>query len=115
MEIFTPLVGVSFRPTSAKEVVKHLTLSDGGDLELQPDPNNEYDSNAVKVIHKPSGEFIGFIARENNYEIFCALERGEELNVEIVGFENSIKPTLLITRDVASAYYDDEPAADESE
>jgi hypothetical protein len=97
MEIFVNLVGVTFRGQEAKEIVKRLTPDDGDKLSLEPDPENEYDSNAVRVIHKPTGTFIGFIARENNYEIFKALERKEELNVQIVGFENTLKPTLLIT------------------
>ena len=97
MEIFATVVGVSFRGQEAKEIVKHLTPDDGNLLSLEAEPTNEYDSNAVRVIHNPTGMFIGFLARENNTEVFNALGRGEELNIEIVGFENTIKPTLLIT------------------
>jgi hypothetical protein len=97
MEIFAPLVGVTFRPIEAKEIVKHLTPEDGHKLSLIADPFNEYDNHAVKVVHEETGTHLGFIARENNFEIFEALQRGEELKVEIVGFENTLKPTLLIT------------------
>jgi hypothetical protein len=112
MEIFAPLVGVTFRGTSAREIVKHLTPSDGELLELEADPTNEYDSMAVKVNYRPTGEHIGFIAKENNPQVFAALERGEELMVEIVGFENSLKPTLLITNGAA---LDHEPEAENQE
>lgn len=97
MEIFANLVGVTFRGAGAVAIVKRLTPDDGHLLSLEPEPDNPYDSCAVKVIHKPTGMHIGFLARENNYEIFKALERKEELQVQIVGFENTIKPTLLIT------------------
>lgn len=62
----TELVGVSFRPAEAKEVVDALTI--GQELTLERDPNNEYDSNAIKVIADvgegdsgPVEVFIGFI------------------------------------------------------
>lgn len=97
MEIFATVVGVTFRGAEAKEIVKHLTPSDGNLLTLEAEPHNEYDSNAVKVIHDPSGSHIGYLARENNYDVFCALQEGKELCVEIAGFENTLKPTLLIT------------------
>jgi hypothetical protein len=100
MEIFANLVGVTFRGADAKEIVKRLTPEDGNLLSLETEPTNEYDSCAVKVIHNPTGMHIGYLARENNYGVFQALERGEKLQVEIVGFENTIKPTLLISEAV---------------
>lgn len=95
MEVFATVVGVTFRPPEAKEIVKSLTPSDGEKLSLEAEPTNEYDSNAVKVMCE--GMHIGYLARGNNTEVFYALQRDEELNIEIVGFENTIKPTLLIT------------------
>lgn len=97
MEVFANLVGVTFRGSDAKEIVKHLTPEDGHLLSLEPEPDNDYDSNAVRVVHNPTGTHLGYLARENNYEVFKALEREEPLTVEIVGFENTIKPTLLVT------------------
>lgn len=97
MEIFAPLVGVTFRGTSARDIVKRLTPDDGELLELRTEPTNEYDSNAVQVIYKPDGTHIGYLARENNTQVFNALEQGNKLNVQIIGFENTLKPVLLIT------------------
>lgn len=99
MEVFANLVGVTFRGSEAKEIVKHLTPADGNQLMLEAEPDNDYDGNAVKVIHNPTGMHIGYLARENNYDVARALERGDVLTVEIVGFENTLKPTLLITDD----------------
>lgn len=97
MEIFSPLVGVTFRGGGAREIVKRLTPDDGELLLLEAEPTNEYDDHAVKVLYAPTGEHIGYLAKENNRHVFEALEQGEELQVEIVGFENTLKPVLLIT------------------
>lgn len=111
MEIFAPLVGVTFRPPEAKEIVKALTRDSGTILSLEAEPTNPYDSRAVKVIHDPTGIHIGYIAKENNFEVFEALQNGEELCMEIVGFENTLKPTLLISSVPTEAL---EPAPDGS-
>lgn len=94
MEIFAPCVGVSFRGKEAVALVKSLTPDDGERLSLEADPDNEYDDHAVKILC--DGVFIGFVARENNARIFEALQAGTELNVQILNFENTIKPVLLI-------------------
>ncbi len=97
MEVFTPLVGVTFRPVEAKEIVKSLTQADGTLLSLEAEPTNPYDNRAVKVLHDPSGLHIGYVAKENNWDVFEALQNGEELCIEIVSFESTLKPTLLIS------------------
>lgn len=97
MEVFANLVGVTFRGGDARDIVKSLTQADGDKLTLEAEPTNAYDSHAVKVIHNPSGEHIGYLAKENNYEVFLALENNEPVSIDIVGFENTLKPTLLIS------------------
>lgn len=97
MEVFVNLVGVTFRGGEARDIVKSLTPADGDKLSLEAEPENPYDSNAVKVIHDPTGTHIGYLARENNWEISDGLQNGAEFDIEIVGFENTLKPTLLIT------------------
>jgi hypothetical protein len=112
MEAFVHLVGVTFRGGEAKEIVKHLTREDGVNLSLECEPDNAYDSCAVKVIHDPTGTHIGYLARENNYDVFSALQNATELCIEIVGFENTLKPTLLIT-DVPEHALDDTDAEED--
>jgi hypothetical protein len=109
MEVFVNLVGVTFRGAYAKEIVKKLTPDDGELLALETEPTNEYDHQAVKVIYKPDGTHIGYLARENNQAVFWALEQGEEMTIEIAGFENTIKPTLLISWIESSMQSDDTP------
>jgi len=94
MQVFSPVVGVSFRGQPARDMVKSLTPEDGHKLSLLADPDNEYDDHAVKVM---LGEVhVGFLARENNTQVFEKLQDGAEFSIEIVSFENTIKPVLLI-------------------
>jgi hypothetical protein len=97
MEVFANLVGVTFRGADAKEIVKSLNRDSGDLLSFENEPDNPYDSHAVKVIHESTGTHIGYISRENNYEVFQAVKRGDPLNIQIVSFENTLKPTMLIT------------------
>jgi hypothetical protein len=87
------LAGANFRPGEARTVCKSLQI--GETAMLETDGDNPYDSNAVRVIAQD--EFIGFVPKSDNAPIFAALERGEEVTVEIIGFESSIKPILEIT------------------
>lgn len=98
MEVFVNMVGVTFRGREAMDIVKKLTSQDGDKLSLEAEPDNPHDSNAVKVIHNSTGMHIGYLARENNFEISQALQNGtDSFDIEIVGFENTVKPTLLIS------------------
>ena len=54
--------GVSFH----KQKVE--ALSEGDVLSLERDPDNKYDSNAVKILN-PEGEMIGFVPKEFNVAI----------------------------------------------
>lgn len=47
MKLFIPLVGMHFRPP-AQQVLASLAL--GTEVLLYPEPDNQYDSNAVRVV-----------------------------------------------------------------
>lgn len=70
----TALRGVSFRPLEAKVIVKDLSLDD--ELNLERDPHNPYDPNAIRVNHPASGEFLGFIAKEEAAYIAHWMDEG---------------------------------------
>lgn len=53
------VVGMHFRGDLAKEIAS--ALSPGDTLTIERDPENQFDANAIKVIHPGTGEFIGFI------------------------------------------------------
>lgn len=93
------MVGATFRPAEAKEIVRGLTIGDR--VELQADPDNEYDSTAVAVYR--DGVHIGFIPRTDNGPLFAVLMDGAEISAEIIAFENTLKPVLEINFDAMPA------------
>lgn len=98
MEIFSPLMGVSFRGKEMKDLVATLTVGEDK-FTFEAEPDNAYDSNAVKVIYHDDEDdtfFIGYVAKENNAPLAMALRDGEEPRAHIVSFENTFKPLLLI-------------------
>jgi hypothetical protein len=92
MKITVLLAGAGFRPESAKEVLRRATPGDR--FTLEPDPENEYDSNAVRVMHE--GQHVGFIPRDSNEDISAHLLHGDELFAEVIAFESSLRPILEI-------------------
>jgi hypothetical protein len=67
------LAGVKFREGAAE----HLeTVEHGAAMSVEPDPDNEYDPNAVKVMH--GDMHVGFIPKAKNVEV-GALIRGGRL------------------------------------
>jgi len=92
MQIITSLASARFRPASARAVVTHLSIGDV--IELEPDPFNEYDPQAVRCVF--DAEHIGFIAKKDNPEIFAQLMLGDYLSAEIISFENALTPILEI-------------------
>lgn len=53
------LVGASFRPKDAKEILASLT--EGDIVQLVREPDNAYDANAIQIHY--DGHFIGFVAK----------------------------------------------------
>lgn len=92
--ILAALVGVQFRPASAKAVVDALEM--GQTLSLVHEPYNEYDINAVKVIEPVSGEFIGYIERTMNQELAKHLQEELSYTCKVVSFLGTRKPHLQI-------------------
>lgn len=89
MPSFT-MVGASFRPHSAKDVIRALNIGD--EVELRADPDNAYDDTAVGC--HAGGEHIGFVPKDRNADLFARLMDGEEILAEVISFENSLKPVL---------------------
>lgn len=92
------MVGATFRPAEAKDIVRALNILDS--VQLQANPNNEYDPCAVAVYS--DDVHIGFIPRESNSALFAVLMDGAEISAEIVAFENTLKPVLEIHFDSMS-------------
>ncbi len=92
MQIFSEIVGVHFRPSEAKAI--HNALQIGERVDLEPEPNNKYDPNAVMVMSE--GEHIGYVARQNNYEIADYLNDGGDAATATVNRREGNKFVLLI-------------------
>ena len=91
MEIFSPIVGTHFRPSEAKSLAN--SLSPGEYVELEPEPENPYDPMAVRVMYE--SEHIGYIARQNNYQVSEWLQDGGDVIAKVIGREGG-KHVLLI-------------------
>lgn len=105
------MVGATFRPAEAKDIVRGLTIGDR--VQLAPDPNNEYDNKAVAVYS--DDVHIGFIPRDSNSAVFAVLVDGAEISAEIIAFESTLKPVLEINFDAmpADEYDEFKPVSDE--
>ncbi len=57
-----------------KEVKEMLEMSTFEILDLEAEPDNRYDSDAVKVMWE--GYFIGYIPRDHSYNVSAALDDG---------------------------------------
>jgi hypothetical protein len=58
------------------------TLKEGDIIQLQSDPENEYDSYAVKLLKNQT--LIGYVPRSDNKHIFRLLKQGVNLHCEII-------------------------------
>lgn len=70
--IVTKIVGASFRGPDTLEFVKKLAK--GTPLGLQPDPANQYDRNAVKVMC--GDHWLGFIPRTDSALVAKVIREG---------------------------------------
>lgn len=107
MHIKTTLAGANFRPKEAKEIVRDLAKNQA--VTLQPEPYNEYDSNAIKILCL--GEFIGYVARANNVELSQAFEANADLKyvAKVYACDGGLKPIIAIDYDLGAA--DSDPSA----
>jgi hypothetical protein len=93
MQITCTLAGASFRPAESKQFFRDQAAI-GHALTLEPDGDNEYDPQAVRVMF--ADHHIGFIPRDSNGPIFSALTDGDEVIATIIAFEAPLRPVLEI-------------------
>jgi len=88
MPVEARIVGTHYRGSRTKEIVSLFEV--GTEVELEREPENEYDLFAIKVMF--GGEHIGYVNRDVSAwiapEIDDRIEIGEELDpAEVVAFE----------------------------
>lgn len=93
MTYFVQLVGASFRPAEARDIVR--TLEIGEEVGLERDPNNPHDANAVLVI--ADNMHIGFVARDDAAVIAPLLDAGETFSARVDSRSGPLKVGLEIT------------------
>ncbi len=86
------LRGSKFRPMEAQAVVARLETDEAVELEREPD--NPYDENAIKVI--AHGEHIGYVAKEDAVEIASIMDNHTTVNCLISDAAGSKSPFLEI-------------------
>jgi hypothetical protein len=69
-----PIAGVKFRPSSVYELLK--TLEDGSVFELEAEPTNKFDPNAVKIMYFDGSDdiHVGYVPKNFSAEVSAALE-----------------------------------------
>ena len=94
------LVGVSYRPAEAQQLVKGIRLQET--VPLVPEPTNPHDPNAVQVFYPEldpalvfASTHIGYVDRENA----ARLALTEECTARVVMRSGKIKLTLEIEED----------------
>lgn len=95
MDFEVILRGVNFRPLSAKEIVNRLVEGDG--LELEREPFNQYDPNAIKVLDPESKEHLGYVSKEHAVEIAPLMDNGQAFDATVTGFMKVGMPILTLT------------------
>lgn len=105
MQFEVILRGVNFRPPSAREIVTNL--EEGTKLTLEREPDNQHDSNAIRVIEPNSGEWIGFVAKEIAAELAPLMDAGAPTTCIVQGFMRVGMPILQIEAQVLDDTEDD--------
>lgn len=98
VELNTILAGASFRSAVAKDFIK-TELSRDTKIVLEREPNNQYDSNAIKVVCKDEFEedvFIGYIPKVDNAVLAMALDAGKPYTIVHTGFQGTLQPTFRV-------------------
>lgn len=71
---FVNCVGYPYLTTSGQ--ISHATLAKGDQVELEREPKNPYDKNAIKVLDADTGEKIGFVDRSSARDLAPLIDRG---------------------------------------
>ena len=86
----SPLAG--FRYHAAAEVWPALRLGDA--LELEREPGNPHDANAVRVLWR--GRMLGYVPRRENAALSWAIGRGMPLRARISALDAHANPARRV-------------------
>ena len=89
----TEIRGAHFRGDDAKNIV--ALMSPGEAVALEPEPENPYDENAIRVL-TGDDTHIGYIAKEDAASIMPYLDQGLRAVCRITGHASIHKPTCVV-------------------
>lgn len=95
MYIFN-LAGCCFRPDSCK--AETITSKRGTELILEREPDNAYDSSAIKVLSERTNAHLGYVPRHIAYELAPKIDAGEQFRCVVKYNKGTIKPELMVDR-----------------
>lgn len=78
MPVTTYIAGVKFRPPEAQAV--YAELEEGDELHLSREPDNQFDTNAIKVLF--DGTFIGYVPAYLAESLAPMLDDGADIKAE---------------------------------
>ncbi len=82
------IAGVQFRPKNEiEEAIKAISKEDY--LKLEPEPDNKFDPNAIKIIFE--NDFLGYVPKKYSSEITALIEAGICLDCVLVDFNPKAK------------------------
>jgi hypothetical protein len=98
----------------AKVVYK---LRNGQTLDLQPEPDNKYDPNAVKILARIEDEniFLGYVPKRFSSEISMAIETGMDITCTILNLNPKAKTWEMCMVEIRSADEPEDVVEEESE
>jgi len=72
MTFFSKIVGVTFRPIKA-----FINLQEGQELQLVPEPSNEFDEYAVAVYRTDTNEKLGYLGASHGFarQVFDSMKK----------------------------------------
>lgn len=108
--MFTVLRGARFRPMDAQVCLLQQTVN--SKLRLEPEPDNKYDPNAIKVFATDPDEiehFVGYIAKEDCEDVLGMLRSGIAVEA-FIAEENGNAPKIAVAYN-----FGDEPTSPASE
>lgn len=111
------LMGVNFRPKdgAARKIVASLEIGDELELRLEPEPDNQYDENAIKVIEVTSGEFLGYVEKEIAKVLAPLLSAGSTcVGFEVIDFHEGKGHVPVIRTELIARALADAPNVDET-
>lgn len=90
----SPLAGFNYH--QAPEVWRDMRIGDA--LELEREPENAYDAQAVRVVWQ--GHKLGYVPRAQNAALAWAMDRGETLNARVSRLQPHRNPRKRIEFEV---------------